>query len=153
MTASGFKRPESVLVLVHTPALDILLLERKEPPGFWQSVTGSLEAGETPLEAARREIEEETGLQVETGALLDWQQINRFEIYTRWRHRYAPGITHNTEHVFSLSLPAPRPVHLAPNEHTAQLWLPIEAAANKVFSWTNRNAIVELARRSRISRV
>lgn len=148
MTATGFKRPESVLVLVHTPALEILLLERKDPPGFWQSVTGSLEAGETPLEAARRELEEETGLQVATDALLDWQHINRFEIYTRWRHRYAPGVTHNTEHVFSLSLPATRPVRLAPDEHTAQAWLPAAAAASKVFSWTNRDAIVELVRRS-----
>ena len=148
MSSSGFKRPESVLVLVHTPALEILLLERKDPPGFWQSVTGSLEAGETPQQAARRELEEETGLRVETDALLDWQHINRFEIYTRWRHRYEPGVTHNTEHVFSLSLPVPRPVRLAPDEHTAQVWLPAEAAASKVFSWTNRNAIVELVRRS-----
>lgn len=148
MTTSDFKRPESVLVLVHTPALDILLLERKDPAGFWQSVTGSLEDGETPLDAACRELAEETGLRA-TDSLIDWQHINRFEIHTRWRHRYAPGVTHNTEHVFSLSLPSPRPVRLAPDEHTAQLWLPAEAAAAKVFSWTNRDAIVELSRRLR----
>lgn len=149
MSPSGFKLPESVLVLVHTPALEILLLERKDPKGFWQSVTGSLEHGETPLDAARRELAEETGLQVAADALLDWQHRNRFEIHTRWRHRYAPDVTHNTEHVFSLSLPSARAVRLAPDEHTRQTWLPAEIAAGKVFSWTNRDAIIALARRLR----
>lgn len=147
MSTPELKRPESVLVLVHTPALEILLLERKDPPGFWQSVTGSLENGEKPLDAARRELVEETGLQVGADALQNWQQTNRFEIHPRWRHRYAPGVHHNTEHVFSVSIPAPRPVRLAPDEHTAQLWLPADAAASKVFSWTNRDAILELVRR------
>jgi dATP pyrophosphohydrolase len=153
MTPRSFKRPESVLVLVHTPALDILLLERKEPSGFWQSVTGSLEDGEHPRETALRELVEETGLQLAPDDLRDWQHTNRFEIHPRWRHRYAPGVTHNTEHVFSVSLPTPRQLRLAPDEHTAQLWLPAEAAAAKVFSWTNRDAIVELSRRLRSSGV
>lgn len=149
MSASRFKRPESVLVLVHTPALEILLLERTEPPGFWQSVTGSLEEDETPLQAACRELAEETGIQVAQDALTDWNRVNRFEIFTRWRHRYAPGVTHNTEHVFSLILPHPRRVRLTPDEHTAQVWLPADAAAAKVFSWTNRDAIIELVHRSK----
>jgi dATP pyrophosphohydrolase len=139
------KQPVSVLVVVHSAACEILLLQRVSPAGFWQSVTGSLEPGETPFEAALRELGEETGLPCAPGQLVDWQHCNRFEIRPEWRSRYAPGVTHNTEHVFSLCLPATRPVRLAPDEHTAYLWLPPDAAAAKVFSWTNRDAILRLA--------
>ena len=138
-----YKRPESVLVVIHTADLQILLLERADAPGFWQSVTGSLEEGENLPEAAWREVAEETGLTA--GRMHDWQQQNVWEIYPRWRHRYAPGVTHNTEHVFSLELPHPQPVRLAPDEHLAYLWLPWREAAAQCFSWSNRDAITLLA--------
>jgi len=139
------KIPVSVLVLVHTAALEVLLLERAQRPGYWQSVTGSLESPDEPIEhAARRELHEETGLAAEQGRLRRWNLINTFEIYGHWRHRFAPGTTHNTEHVFSFALPGRMPVTLAPEEHRALLWLPWRAAAEKCFSWSNRDAIVLL---------
>lgn len=144
---TSYKQPHSVLVLIHTATLDVLLLERAAHPGYWQSVTGSMEAGETPLETACREVHEETGLAVEARALLDWRLSNRFEILPLWRHRYAPGVTHNLERVFSLCLPAPTPITLAPGEHRAQQWLPWREAARQCFSWTNRDAILMLPAR------
>lgn len=152
MPPGPYKQPVSVLVVVHTAALDVLLLERVVPAGFWQSVTGSLEPGETPLQAALRELAEETGIEAARDDLLDWRRTNRFEIRPDWRARYAPGVTHNTEHVFSLSLARPHSVKLAPTEHRAQLWLPYREAAARSSSWTNRDAILQLpelvARRS-----
>lgn len=136
------KLPESVLVVVHTPALDVLLLERAARPGYWQSVTGSLEAlDELPRAAARREVLEETGLAVDAGRFVDWRVINVFEIYAHWRGRFPPGTTHNTEHVFSLEIPGCLEVRLAPEEHRAQRWLSWQDAAEACFSWTNRDAI------------
>ncbi len=139
-----YKRPESVLVVIHTPAFEILLLERVTPAGFWQSVTGSLEDDETPLDTALREVAEEIGFVAHPDDLEDWHQSHVFEINPLWRHRYAPGVTHNTEHVFSLCLPEKRPARLAQDEHAEYLWLPQTAAAEKVFSWTNRDAILKL---------
>lgn len=139
-----WKRPESVLVVIHSPAFDVLLLERLSPPGAWQSVTGSLEDGETPLHTAIREVFEETGIDATAPMLRDWHTQNRFEIRAEWRARYAPGVTHNDEHVFSLCIPADVPVTLAPAEHTAHIWLPAREAAARVFSWTNRDAILQL---------
>lgn len=139
-----FKQPESVLVLVHTRDFQILLIERAAHPGFWQSVTGSLESGETPLETARRELHEETGLTATHNQLQDWHLSNRFEILERWRDRYAPGVTHNKEHVFSFCVPEACPVRLAPEEHRDQCWLPWREAAEKCFSWTNKDAILML---------
>lgn len=147
MSESGYKIPISVLVVVHTPALEVLLLERADRPGFWQSVTGSQNAGETLEQTAVREIREETGLDAAQYRLLDWHKRNEYEIYRRWRHRYAPGITHNTEHVFGLTVPGPLPVTLAPKEHLRYEWLPWRAAADKVFSWSNAEAIRELPQR------
>jgi len=139
------KIPVSVLVVIHTAALDVLLLERAQRPGYWQSVTGSLETPDEPLEhAARRELREETGLAVDQGRLRRWNLVNTFEIYGHWRHRFAPGTTHNTEHVFSFALAERLPVTLAPDEHRASLWLPWRAAAEKCFSWSNRDAILLL---------
>ncbi|MDX1375246.1 MAG: dihydroneopterin triphosphate diphosphatase [Burkholderiales bacterium] len=142
------KIPVSVLVVVHTAALEVLLLERAQHPGYWQSVTGSLETPDEPLEeAARRELREETGLAPGQGRLRRWNMVNTFEIYGHWRNRFAPGTTHNTEHVFSFALPAPLAVVLAPDEHRAALWLPWREAAQKCFSWSNRDAIVLLGER------
>jgi dATP pyrophosphohydrolase len=111
-------------------------------PGFWQSVTGSLDRPDEPLEgAAWREVEEETGIAAGEGRLSRWRAVNTFEIYPVWRHRFAPGVTHNTEHVFGLALPSRRPVRLAAAEHVASLWLPWREAAQRCFSWSNRDAI------------
>jgi dATP pyrophosphohydrolase len=135
-------------VLVHTPELRVLLLERADFPGYWQSVTGSREVGETLAETATRELREETGLDAAAfGGVVDWKRTNEYEIFARWRHRYPPGTTHNTEHVFSLQVARPVPVQLAPGEHLSHLWLPWEEAAPKCFSWSNRQAIEELPRR------
>jgi dATP pyrophosphohydrolase len=135
------KIPVSVLVLIYTPALEVLLIERADHPGFWQSVTGSQDPGETLRETAAREVLEETGMGVAPDELEDWQVENRYEIYPFFRHRYPPDVTHNTEHVFGLQLPARRAVTLAPNEHVAFEWLHWEAAAERVRSWSNRDAI------------
>lgn len=135
------KQPVSVLVVIHTPALEILLLERAGNIGMWQSVTGSREGLESLSATARREVEEETGLDAAAGVLTDWGLSNRFALLPRWRARYAAGVTHNTEHVFSLCVPAAQQVRLAPAEHAAAEWLGWQEAAAKVFSWTNRDAI------------
>jgi len=147
MNESGYKIPISVLVVVHTPALEVLLLERADRPGFWQSVTGSQDAGETLEQTAVREIREETGLDAAHYRLVDWHKRNEYEIYPRWRHRYAPGVARNTEHVFGLLVPGPLAVTLAPNEHLRYEWAPWRAAADKVFSWSNAEAIRELPQR------
>ncbi len=142
-----YKIPRSVLVVIHTPALEVLLIERADHPGYWQSVTGSLDAEDEALDAtARREVLEETGIDIDRvgGRLLDWQMRNVYEIYPVWRHRYAPGVTQNTEHVFGLTVPAGTPVVLAPREHTACTWLPWEAAAARCFSPSNALAIRRL---------
>jgi len=143
----GYKIPVSVLVVVHTPDLQVLLLERADRPGFWQSVTGSQDGDETLEQTALREIKEETGLDAARYRLIDWHKQNRYEIYLNWRHRYALGVTHNTEHVFGLSVPAPLSITLAPKEHLRYAWLPWRDAADKVFSWSNAEAIRELPQR------
>jgi len=143
-----YKIPVSVLVVIHTPDLQVLLLERADHPGYWQSVTGSQNAGETLRETAIREICEETGIEsaaYSPSALSDWKTENQYEIFEEWRWRYAPGVTHNTEHVFSLCLPEKYPVTLASKEHLAYQWLPWQQAADKVFSWSNAEAIRHLS--------
>ena len=139
-----YKIPVSVLVVIHTPGLQVLLLERADAPGLWQSVTGSQNPGETLEQTAVREVAEETGLDAAQFRLRDWQYQNRFEIFARWRHRYAPGVTHNTEHVFGLRIPEPMQVRLSPREHLNQCWLPWAEAADKCFSWSNAAAIRRL---------
>ena len=143
----NYKIPVSVLVLVHTADLQVLLLERADRPGFWQSVTGSQDPGETLAETARRELAEETGIMVGPDVLIDWKLQNQYEIYPHWRSRYAPGVTHNTEHVYGLTLTAMRDVVLAPREHLAWQWLPWREAADRVFSWSNAEAIRQLPQR------
>jgi len=146
------KIPESVLVVIHTPALEVLLIERADSAGFWQSVTGSKDALDEPSRlTARREVAEETGIIVGApgipeAALRDWGLANVYEIYPRWRHRYAPGVTQNTEHVFGLCVPVGTPVRLAPREHTRWQWLPWREAADQCFSPSNAEAILQLPR-------
>jgi dihydroneopterin triphosphate diphosphatase len=142
-----YKTPVSVLVLIHTPDLQVLLLDRADKPGFWQSVTGSIEGDETLYETAMREVQEETGLDATRYNLADWQLSNVYEIYPHWRYRYAPGVTQNTEHVFGLELPAPLDVTLNPREHLRYEWVGWREAAKKVFSWTNVEALRALGSR------
>jgi dihydroneopterin triphosphate diphosphatase len=136
-----FKIPVSVLVVIYTPDLQVLLIERADRPGFWQSVTGSQDEGETLRLTALREVVEETGLDTQAGVLTDWSMQNEFEIYQEWRWRYAPGVTRNTEHVFGLCVPEAVPVRLSPREHLAYDWLPHDRAAEKVFSWSNAKVL------------
>ena len=141
----GTKIPESVLVVIHTPGLEVLLLERADHPGFWQSVTGSKDSLDEDLAlTCGREVLEETGLDVAAHQLTDWALTNRYEIYPQWRHRYPEGVTHNTEHVFGLRVPAVVPVRIAPREHLQYRWLPWEEAAGRCFSMSNVEAIRQL---------
>ena len=150
--ARPFKIPQSVLVVIHTPALDVLLIERADQPGFWQSVTGSQDAIDEPAyETAIREVAEETGIivgsaAVPRSALRDWGLRNVYEIYPVWRHRYAPGVSHNTEQVFGLTVAPGTPVVLAPREHLNHVWLPWREAADRCFSPSNAEAVLHLPR-------
>ncbi|MEO8333218.1 MAG: dihydroneopterin triphosphate diphosphatase [Gallionella sp.] len=153
-----YKQPVSVLVVIYAADhsvepekssqfntdLKVLLLERADHPGYWQSVTGSREQDETLAETAVREVREETGLDATRYPLSDWQIQNVYEIYPHWRFRYPPDITHNTEHVFSLELPRIVPIQLASREHLNFQWLPWQDAAEAVFSPSNRAAILQL---------
>ncbi|MEO8137137.1 MAG: dihydroneopterin triphosphate diphosphatase [Betaproteobacteria bacterium] len=142
------KIPVSTLVLVYTAELTVLLLERADFPGHWQSVTGSREPAESLPDTATRELLEETGIDSrQFGGVVDWHLCNVYAIYPQWRNRYPPGTTHNTEHVFGMCVPAPVPVTLAPEEHLTYCWLQWRDAAQKCFSWSNREAIHQLARR------
>ncbi len=146
------KIPESVLVVIHSADLDVLLIERADRPGYWQSVTGSKDAVDEPAQTtAVREVFEETGIrigspEVPLAQLRDWRLSNVYEIYPVWRHRYAAGVTHNTELVFGLRVPRDVPVRLSPREHTAQVWLPWREAADRCFSASNAEAILHLPR-------
>lgn len=147
---AGTKIPESVLVVIHTPDLRVLLLERADHPGFWQSVTGSKDSLDEPLEeTCRREVLEETGIDARSHALTDWQATNRYEIFEHWRWRYPAGVTHNLEHVFGLCLREPVVPVLSPREHLGFSWLPWQEAADRCFSWTNVEAIRQLPLRAR----
>jgi dihydroneopterin triphosphate diphosphatase len=149
----NYKQPVSVLVLVYTSDLRVLLIERADFPDHWQSVTGSREPDEALAATALRELKEETGIDAQSvGTLVDWKMSNDYEIYPKWRHRYPPGTTHNTEHVFALEVPAPMPVTLNPREHLASVWLPWRQAAAKCFSWSNRAAIEALPQRTALYR-
>ncbi|HEY4541906.1 MAG TPA: dihydroneopterin triphosphate diphosphatase [Noviherbaspirillum sp.] len=156
-----YKLPESVLVVIHTPDLQVLLIERADKPGFWQSVTGSKDTEHESLEqTAIREVAEETGIritdhplaanEVHTSNLTNWHLSNIYEIYPVWRHRYAPGVTKNTEHVFGLCVPRDIPITLAPREHLRHLWLPYREAADRCFSPSNAEAILHLPSRTAV---
>ncbi len=139
-----FKTPISALVLIHTPDLQVLIMERADKAGFWQSVTGSVEGAETPMQAAIREVLEETGLDATKYDLQDWHASNVYEIYPHWRYRYAPDVFENREHLFGLELPSALPIKLAPDEHVRYEWLDWRVAAERVFSWTNADALKRL---------
>ena len=143
---TSYKIPVSVLVVIYTPDLQVLLLERADHPGYWQSVTGSLGEGETLQQTAIREVKEETGLDATQYPLVNWEVQNEFEIFGEWRHRYAPGVTKNTEQVFGLLLPKTLPITVSSREHLNFAWLPYREAAEKCFSWSNRDAILALPR-------
>ena len=140
-----FKKPISSLVLIYTEDFKVLLMERADKKAFWQSVTGSLEENETPRETAAREVFEETGINTNQYTLEDWHLSHVYEIYAHWRFRYAPDITHNTEHIFGLILPSIIPIQLSEHEHVRYLWVDWRDAMDKVFSWTNVEAIKKLA--------
>lgn len=145
MTQRPFKIPLSVLVVIHTPALDVLLINRADSPGHWQSVTGSKDREDEPFEeTAAREVMEETGIDCAGGRLADWNLENVYDIYPHYLHRYAPGVVRNREHVFGLTVPAGTPVTLNPREHTAYQWLPWRKAADACFSPSNAEAILML---------
>lgn len=141
MSGTGYRRAESVLVVVHDREGGVLLLERRDRPGFWQSVTGSLEAGESPAQAARRELFEETGL---AGNPRDRKRSRRFEIFPEFRHRFPPGVTRNLEHEFSFDTGGSIDITMNEEEHRRFQWLPWRAAADLTESWTNRDAIESL---------
>ena len=150
--ARSYKIPQSVLVVIHTRAREVLLIERADKPGFWQSVTGSRQAPDEPFErTCVREVEEETGIVIGSDAaprraLRDWGLRNVYEIYPVWRQRYAPGVTHNTEHVFGLAVSPGTPVRLNPREHLRYGWWPWREAADRCFSTSNAEAILQLPR-------
>ncbi len=145
-----YKIPQSVLVVVHTPGLDVLLIRRADSAEpFWQSVTGSKDAPhESYAATAAREVREETGIDAQApGCVLrDWRLENVYTIYPQWQHRYAPGVWHNTERVFGLQVPAPQAVALNPREHTAYAWLDWREAADRCASPSNAEAILLLPR-------
>jgi dATP pyrophosphohydrolase len=147
-----YKAPISVLVVVYTPDLQVLLLERADHPGYWQSITGSQDQNEALLQTAARETTEETGIDATNFLLTDLNFINKYEIFQEWRWRYAPGVTHNTEHVFSLLLPKPTPVIVSPREHLRYAWLPQQEAIEKVFSCSNAEAIRNLSSSARTNK-
>lgn len=150
--ATAYKIPRSVLVVIHTPDLQVLMMERAGWKDFWQSVTGSVASETEPLrDTAVREVGEETGLDALSYDLRDWGIENRFEIFRKHRSRYAPGVTHNTEHVFSMAVPGPVAVNLDPAEHLGYKWLPWREAAAITISWSNRDAILALPQRSGVS--
>lgn len=143
----SYKQPISTLVVIYTASLEVLLLERADHPGYWQSVTGSRDDDEQLSHTAAREAFEETGLDASLYKLIDWHYQNEYEIFPFWRHRYAPGVTQNTEHVFGLELPEVQPVKISPREHLGYVWLPWQEAAEKCFSPTNREMILQLPAR------
>ena len=146
-----FKTPISALVLIHTTDLQVLIMERADKVGFWQSVTGSVEGDESPKQTAIREVAEETGLDANLYDLQDWQVCNVYEIYPHWRHRYAPGVVENTEHLFGLCLPSRMDIALADNEHTRYEWVDWREAATRVFSWTNVDALKRLGEKNNLT--
>ncbi len=142
-----YKIPRSTLIVIYTAKQEVLLIERADRPGYWQSVTGSQEIGESLVATATREVFEESGIDATKYDLEDWQKQNVYEIFPIWRHRYAPDVMHNTEHVFGLCLPDRVPIALNAGEHLQHVWLVFDKAASLCFSCSNRDAILDIPRR------
>ena len=142
MSVPAYRRPESVLIVIYTDGGEYLLLERRRPPGFWQSVTGSLEWGEVADTAARREVVEETGITQGVLVNLQWTQV--YEILPAFGKVYAPGITRNLEHAFSLRLTQRVAVTLSDSEHVQYRWASGSDAVETASSSTNRAVIEQL---------
>ena len=143
-TSKPYKRPVSVLVVIHHQHKQFLMLQRVDNPEFWQSVTGSLEADEAPIEAAVRELCEETGLCLAKEQVHDWQLYCDYDIYPEYWYRYPPGTRRNTEHVFSVNVALDSPIVIAPAEHSAYRWVDANSALAMAYSPSNRNAIEQL---------
>jgi len=138
---SNYRIPESALTIVYNQSGQVLVMQRNDDPEFWQSVTGTLEQDESPMETASREVLEETSIDITQCAyqLIDCQKINAYEIRDRWKHRYPPDTPFNTEHVFAVEVADGQVISLT--EHSAYLWLDKLSAMQKVWSDTNREAI------------
>ncbi|MDA0705523.1 MAG: dihydroneopterin triphosphate diphosphatase [Proteobacteria bacterium] len=145
MAVTEYRTPVSVLIVIHADGGKALLLRRVKPFDFWQSVTGSLQSGESHADAARRELFEETGLRDE-GTLAYSGVSRQFAIDSRWRHKFAPGVVENVEFEWHYRLPAPMDIKICSNEHSEYCWLPFAAATERVWSWTNRDALAKLHR-------
>lgn len=143
-----YKRPESVLVVVHDPEGRFLLLKRADIADFWQSVTGSLNWGEGARDAAVREVREETGIDAGPG-LHDWHHSVSFRILRQFLPRYAPGTQYNLEHLYSLQVDRDRPIRIDPAEHVEYAWKELEESLDIVWSWSNRDAIAAVASQHR----
>ncbi len=137
------KIPISTQIIVFTNQKQILLLQRKDNPNYWQSVTGSLEINEAPRDCAIRELYEETNLNAYQYNFFSLGHMNQYTIYPEWRHRYEDGVNNNTEHLFALQLPKKENIIINKEEHLSYKWLNLEDAIKKVFSWTNRKALIK----------
>jgi dATP pyrophosphohydrolase len=137
------KIPVSAQVIIFCSPKQILLLQRKDNPNYWQSITGSIEKSESPWNCAIREVYEETALDTNKHNLFDLSERNQYKIYNEWAHRYEKNINFNIEHIFALHLNKKENIIINPEEHLDYAWFNLPDAIEKVFSWTNRKALIK----------